>query len=52
MPPATAIVAAANAGDEDAKTVLREAGEALGEAAALIALVLDPERIVLTGGLS
>lgn len=48
---ATAIVAAATAGDEDAKAVLREAGEALGEAAALIALVLDPERILLTGGL-
>lgn len=51
LTPAPAVVAAARAGDEIALDVLHDAGTALGEAAALIASVLDPERIVLTGGL-
>ncbi|MGP4669602.1 ROK family protein [Agrobacterium pusense] len=45
------VVAAALAGDELATEVLYEAGVALGEAAAMLTSVLDPERIVFTGGL-
>lgn len=51
MTPAPAIVTAAHDGDRIAIEVLQDAGEALGEAAALISAVLDSERIVLTGGL-
>lgn len=46
-----AVVAAAHGGDQIAIAVLKEAGAALGEAAALIVSILDPERIVLSGGL-
>lgn len=38
-------------GDEIALGVLKNAGSALGETAALLVSILDPERIVLTGGL-
>lgn len=45
------IVRAAQAGDGVALNVLAEAGDALGEVAALISSIVDPERIVLSGGL-
>lgn len=51
MVTAPTVVAAAQKGDEIAVAVLKEAGVALGEAAALIVSVLDPERVVLSGGL-
>lgn len=47
----TDVVAAARNGDEVARAILAEAGAAIGEAAALIASVIDPERVVLSGGL-
>lgn len=41
---------AARRGDELARTVLEEAGQALAEALAMVSVVLNPERIVLGGG--
>ena len=42
---------AASAGDEDAIEILNSAGEALGVTAAFLVNVLDPEMIILGGGL-
>lgn len=43
---------AAAAGDEDAQAVVREAGSALGYAAAVVSCVVNPEIILLGGGVS
>ena len=43
---------AAAAGDENAKRVTREAGSALGMAAAIVSCVVNPEVILLGGGVS
>ena len=43
---------AAEAGDENAKRVTREAGSALGMAAAIVSCVVNPEVILLGGGVS
>ena len=43
---------AAAAGDENAKRVTVEAGQALGMAAAMLACVVNPEMILLGGGVS
>jgi glucokinase len=42
---------AASSGDEDATEILTSAGEALGVSVAFLVNVLDPERIVIGGGL-
>lgn len=47
---ARAIAAAAGAGDETAQRALRESAEAVGRALAGAATLIDPERIVITGG--
>lgn len=41
----------AGAGDDEARTLVDEAGQALGYAAWVLVQILDPDRIVLTGGL-
>ena len=46
-----AVVAAAIAGDPDAAHVVRSGGEALGSTAGLLVNVLDPEAVVVGGGL-
>ena len=43
---------AAGAGDENAKRVVNEAGQALGMAAAMLACVVNPEMVLLGGGVS
>ena len=43
---------AAAAGDENAKRVVDEAGDALGMAAAMLACVVNPEMVLLGGGVS
>lgn len=43
---------AAAAGDENAQAVVREAGSALGYAAAVVSCVVNPEIILLGGGVS
>ena len=43
---------AAAAGDENAKRVVTEAGRALGTAAAMLACVVNPELVLLGGGVS
>ena len=42
----------ANAGDAVARRVYREAAVALGEAIAAVVTVLDPERVIVSGGLA
>jgi glucokinase len=46
------IFRAAAQGDPLARSVLEEAGEALAEALAIVSLILNPERILLGGGVS
>ena len=46
-----AVLAAAVAGDPEAAHVVRSAGEALGASVGLLVNVLDPEAVVLGGGL-
>ena len=46
-----AVLAAAAAGATDAAEVVRSAGEALGSSVALLVNVLDPEAVVVGGGL-
>lgn len=43
---------AAAAGDENAKRVVEEAGAALGTAAAIVGCVINPEMVLLGGGVS
>ena len=43
---------AAAAGDENAKRVVVEAGQALGMAAAMLACAVNPEMVLLGGGVS
>jgi glucokinase len=45
------VVAAANQGDRDALQVVRAAGEALGASVAGLVNVLDPEAVIVGGGL-
>lgn len=45
------IVAAAHAGETNAATILRTGGEALGSAVAWLVNVLDPEAVIVGGGL-
>ena len=45
------VVAAAAAGDPDAADIVRSAGEALGSGVGLLVNVLDPEAVVVGGGL-
>lgn len=45
------MLAAIAAGDADAAQVVRSGGEALGAAVGLLANVLDPEAVVVGGGL-
>lgn len=46
-----AVLAAATAGDAEAAGVVRSAGEALGSSVGLLVNVLDPEAVVVGGGL-
>lgn len=46
-----AVLAAAEAGDPEAMHVVRSAGEALGSTVGLLVNVLDPEAVVVGGGL-
>jgi glucokinase len=48
---AAEVVALARAGDQVAAAVLTRAGDALGQAAASLANVLDPARVLVSGGL-
>ncbi|MBI4659679.1 MAG: ROK family protein [Verrucomicrobia bacterium] len=45
------VIAAANAGDPAATAVVRSAGDALGKTVALLVNALDPEAVVVGGGL-
>jgi glucokinase len=45
------VLAAAGQGDADALGLVREAGEALGSGVAFLVNVLDPEAVVVGGGL-
>jgi glucokinase len=46
-----AVLAAAMAGNPDAADVVRSAGEALGSSVGMLVSVLDPEAVVVGGGL-
>lgn len=52
VPHGAAVTAAADAGDERARTVLREIGEWIGIGIAGLVAVLDPEVVVVGGGVS
>jgi len=45
------VFAAAAAGNDDAKSIIRSAGQALGSTVALMVNVLDPEAVIVGGGL-
>ncbi|HEY8454645.1 MAG TPA: ROK family protein [Actinopolymorphaceae bacterium] len=51
LPDARAVLSAAHAGDQPAMQVVRDAGEALGEALAHLVNALDPAAVVVGGGL-
>jgi glucokinase len=46
------VVVAADRGDETARSVLRAGGRALGEAIGSLANAVDPDLVVLVGGLT